>query len=170
MVTAKPKTSKRIRNAPGATRTRMSASPLSRLKNSLNVYEFTAADEIIAAFRMANGLPVSRDPDLDIPVAPLRFDAADEHAAKVTDLVRIYLGWRRDLAGTDALTVVDAVLMTETPLSELDARAKARKGTAREHLATALKHFAALRGNVPRGARNWKYIPTPPPVKKEKTA
>ena len=44
-------------------------------------------DEIIAAFRMANGLPVSRDPDLDIPVAPLRFDAADEHdlAAAVID-------------------------------------------------------------------------------------
>lgn len=169
-MTSKPKKSKRIRNAPGATRTRLSASPLSRLKNSLDIYEFTAADEIIAAFRMANGLPVSRDPDLDIPISPLRFGAADEHAAKVTDLVRIYLSWRRDLAGTAALSVVDAVLMTETPLSELDARAKARKGTAREHLATALKHFAALRGNVPRGARNWKYVPPTPPVKKEKAA
>lgn len=167
-MTGTPKKSKRIRNA--APRTRMPASPLSRLKNSLDIYEFTAADEIVAAFRMANGLPVSRDPDLDIPIAPLRFDAADEHAAKVTDLVRIYLGWRRDLAGTAALSVVDAVLMTETPLSELDARAKARKGTAREHLAVALKHFAALRGNVPRGARNWKYVPTPPPAKKEKAA
>lgn len=134
----------------------MPASPLSRLKAHLDIYQFTAADEILTAFRMANGLPVSRDPDLDIPL-PSRFDDADEHAARKSDLVRVYVIWRHDLAGTQALAIVDAVMFTETPLATLDSRTRWRKGTARAHLAVGLKHFAALRGNVPRGARDWKF-------------
>lgn len=155
-VTSKPKRSNKIRKAPGARTKRLPHSPLSRLKAGMDVYEFTAADELLAAFRMANGLPVARDPDLDIPMA-LRFDAADEHQAKRNDLVRVYETWRRDLAGTQPLRIVDAVLFAEIPLCDIDANQRWRKGTAREHLTTALRHFAALRGNTPRGVRGWKY-------------
>ena len=152
----KPKRSNKIKRVAGA-RTRMPTSPLSRLKAGMDIYQFTAADEILTAFRMANGLPVSRDPDLDIPTACPRFDDADEHAARQSDLVRVYTQWRLDLRGTDALRVTDAVMFAETPLSELDDARRQRKGTAREHLAVALKHFSALRGNVPAGVRDWKY-------------
>jgi hypothetical protein len=153
---AKSKASNKIKRA---MTTRMPSSPLSRLKNSLDIWEFTAADEFLNAFRMANGIPVARDPDLDLPMAELRFDAADEFQAKRNDLVRVYQQWRRDLVGTAALGITDAVLLQERTLTDIDATQKWRKGTARDHLAIGLKHFAALRGNTPRGARDWKYVP-----------
>lgn len=162
-VLKRPKTSNKIKRAPA----RMPHSPMSILKQCLDVYEFTAADEILAAFSMVNGLPVARDSDLDIPTRQPQFDDADEHAARRSDLTRVYPAWRHDLAGTAALQVLDAVLFAETPLSALDRAQHWRKGTARIHLATALKHFAALRGNAPRGAR-WKYEP-PAPAKKGTT-
>ena len=156
----KPKRSKKIKHIAW---TRMPSSPLSRMK--LDLYQHTAADEILTAFRMANGLPVSRDPDLGIPARDPQFDDADEHMVRQSDLVRVYTAWRHDLRGTDALRVVDAVMFAEVPLLEIDATRVQRKGTAREHLAVGLKHFSALRGNVPAGVRDWKYEAKPPTTK-----
>ncbi len=169
-MTSKPKKSKRIRNAPGEARRRINlTSPLARLVKShaLDIYEHTAADEIIAADHMSHGLPVSRDMDLDIPMAPMRFDAADDHQARRVDIARIYPAWRQDLASTYALAVTDTVLFSEISLTAIDEHQHWRRGTARMHLKVALRHFAALRGNVPRDARDWKFVP---PAKKEKAA
>lgn len=123
----------------------------------MDIYHLTAADEILAAFKMSVGLPVQRDPDLNIPV-PTRADAADDRAAHRSDLTHTYPAWRRDLVDTIPLRVADAVLFRERSLTDLDRLNRWRKGTARKHLDTALKHFAALRGNVPRGmAKEWRY-------------
>lgn len=137
-------------------RTRMPSSPMSRFKQCLDVYEYTAADEILAAYKMAFGLPVQRDPDLNIPIMP-RADGADSRAAYQSDLTRVYPSWRRDLQGTLPGLVVDAALFQEIPLGEIDETQEWPRGTARKHFATALKHFAALRGNTPSGARDWNF-------------
>lgn len=157
---AKRKPTKRERKAV-RTPTRVSASPLARLHRTLDIYELTAADEIIAAFRMINGQPVTRDPTLGIPVGDIRPDAADDHAAFRSDLVTAYPSWRKDLGESLALTIAEATLIEERSLTALDALYGWRKGTARKHLATALRHFAYLRRNTPRGAgREWRYVPT----------
>ncbi len=171
-MTSKPKTSKRIKNAPGARTRRTLVSPLKRLQDVLDVYEYTAAYEIVSAFNLVNGIPTMRDDSFDDPLRPIQPDAADSHAAKRSDLLQVYQAWRRDLAGTPALMVLDAVLFQERSLVSLERENQWRQSpsTARKHFATALKHFAALRSNVPRGARDWKYVPPSPPAKKEKAA
>jgi hypothetical protein len=156
---ARPAVSNKIKRAPLH---RLAAAPLARLRAFMDVYQFTAADEILAAFRMQSGLPVVRDPDLDIPLSPARPDAADDHAARRTDLTGVQRQWRDDLRDSVPLRVADAVLFRETPLSALDVANRWRKGTARAHLEIALKHFAALRGNCPRGTRReWTYNRAP---------
>lgn len=164
---APPRSNKIKHGDPAPRARRLPASPLSRLKNSLDLWEYQAADEMIAAFRMQNGLPVNRDADLDMPTGELRFDAADEHEAKRTDLVKIYKQWRVDLHGHFALGVTEAVIFVEHSLSSIDEHQRWRKGTAKTYLATGLRHFAALRGNTPRSARDWKYVP---PTAKGKAA
>lgn len=155
---ASPPRSNKIRTVVRAG-SRMSAAPLARLKPHMDMFEYQAADEILAAFKMAAGQPVVRDPDLDIPLLP-RADAADDHAAHRSDLGKAYPTWRVDLRDTVPLRVADAVLFHEHSLADIDASNRWRKGTARSHLATALKHFASLRGNVPRGMRrDWKFNP-----------
>lgn len=152
----RPAVSTKIKRAPQGPR--LSASPLSRLRAHMDIYQFTAADEILAAFKMQAGLPVQRDPDLDIPIGEARPDAADSTAAHRTDLGTVQRTWRNDLRDSSPLRVAEAVLLHETPLGDIDAANRWRKGTAREHLAVALKHFAALRGNCPRGAaRDWNF-------------
>jgi hypothetical protein len=162
---ARPTLSNKIKRAPQGPR-HFAASPVQRLRSKLSANEYTAADEILAAFRIAAGLPVARDPDLGIPLAP-NPGAADDHAAKRFDIDKVYPIWRRDLRDTVQLRIADAVLFSETPLAELDAANRWRKGTARSHLDTALRHFAALRGNAPRGEQ-WKFT-TKPPTRKENT-
>lgn len=148
----KPPVSNKIKRATQ----RMPAAPLSRLKRSLNAFTYQAADEILAAFQMAHSLPVNRDPDFEI--SQPRADAADDHAAHRSDMVKAYPEWRRNLVNTLPLRIADMVLMDEMSLSAIDAEQRWRKGTAKVHLETALKHFAALRGNCPRGARReWTY-------------
>jgi hypothetical protein len=141
-------------------RRHLSPSPLARVKATLDVWELTAADEIVMAFRMAHGMPISHEPDLDIPPVPVRFGAADEHAAHKSDIGRVWPKWRADLKGTLPLTVADAVIIQDRPLFEIDADYHWRNGTARKHLATAIRHFAALRGNAPKGER-WRYSAKP---------
>jgi hypothetical protein len=63
-----------------------------------------------------------------------------------------------DLRDTTALRVADAILLSEQPLNAVDSNNHWPKGTALAHLTTALRHFAFLRGNAPRGAaRDWEY-------------
>lgn len=140
---------------------RLSDSPVARLKarGLLNVWELTAADDILAAYRMAAGMPASRDPDLGMPPAEPRSDAADDRAARRSDVARIYTQWRSDLRGTLALLVTQAVVIGELPLRAWERNMRVRNGTARAHLLTGLRHFAALRGNTPRWARDWKMAP-----------
>lgn len=158
----KSKASTRIRKAEAKQpRKRLSESPIQRMKHrrSLNVYELTAADEILAAYQMTIGVPVTRDPDLGIPPCEPRADAADESAAKRVDLVRVYARWRMDVMATQALLVTQSVVIGQLPLRDVERECKLRNGQAREHLLTGLRHFAALRGNTPRGARDWKLKP-----------
>lgn len=156
---------------------RMREPPYAKIKRSgtLNVYEETAADEILAAYHIAMGAPVQRDPDLDVPSAPRRPDTADYIAAHASDLVKAYQTWRADLVDTLPFKIVKAVMFAETPLSELDAKGHWRAGTAKIHFVAGIRHFAMLR--APRGSMpaEWRYTPTEPkpprksPVKKEPT-
>lgn len=128
-------------------------------RGSINVYELTAADEILAAYQITIGVPVTRDPDLGIPPSKPRADAADESAAKRVDLVRVYARWRADVTATPVLLVTQAVVIGQLSLREVERECRLRNGQAREHLLIGLRHFAALRGNTPRGARDWKLKP-----------
>jgi hypothetical protein len=148
----KPKQSNKIKRA----RQRMAEAPLARLKRSLSIYEHTAADEIVAAHHLAAGLPAPRDPDLGIPSSELRSDAADDMAARRSDLCRVYSQWTSDLQGTIYLAVATAVLFVEHDPRRIDELRSQRKGTAKAQLIAAIRHFAALRGNVPAGIRDWK--------------
>jgi hypothetical protein len=135
-----------------------SRSPLDVLKQrgSLNVWELTAADEIIAAHAMASGQRVVRDADLGIPAAEPRPGAADDAAARRSDLTDTLARWKRTLGDSWPKGVTIRVLIEERRLADVDDYCGWRKGTAKEHLLTGLRHFAALRGNVPRGVRGWK--------------
>jgi hypothetical protein len=149
---------RRRSKAKSTVRTRhQSESPLQVLKRrgALSVYELQAADEILAAHAMESGSPVARDPDLGITL-DLRPDAADDQAARRSDLLRVYTKWRAELAGRVEQGVVRYVLFSELTLRQVDEKFGQRHGTAKRHLLAGLRHFAALRGNVPRGARGWK--------------
>ena len=136
---------------------RITVSPIERLKNSLTIHEFTAADELLTSYRLSLGLSVSRAIEFDSPaLAQVRFDAADDIAAHQTDLSRSYQRWRSELEGSRVLAVAKDVLFAEMTLRQVDAKYRWRKGLARGYLALALRHFAAIRGNTPRGAHTWK--------------
>ncbi len=153
---ARRRANKRERRKVFAALGRVPPSPLLRLKSTLDVYEFTAADEIMAAHAMSIGQAVARDPSLGLPASTPRSDAADNAAAHRVDLLAKYREWCADLRGTTPFAVACDTLINETALRQIDADRRWRNGTARTHLLTALRHFAALRGNVPNGARNWK--------------
>lgn len=123
----------------------------------MDVWEYTAAYEIVRANQMLNGIRSTSEDDFENPLKAIKIDVADSTAAQRVDLTRTWATWRNDLAGTTALAITEAVMLQERTLSDIDATQRWRKGTAREHLAVGLKHFAALRGNVPRGAHDWYY-------------
>jgi hypothetical protein len=138
---------------------RIVEAPLARLVRleQLSVYEHTAADEIVAAYRMSCGLPVTRDDTLGIRL-DMRPDAADDGAARRADLTTKYRQWCADLAGTPTLMVVMEVLFRERGLREMETANRWRNGKAKTFLLKGLRHFAALRGNAPRGAKGWKIV------------
>ena len=149
----KPKAKK----AAAPVRRHQSRSPLDVLKarGALNVWELTAADEIIAAHAMASGQRVVRDADLGIPSADPRPGAADDAAASRSDLTDTLAKWKRSLGDAWPKGVTIRVLIEEQSLAAVDTYCGWRKGTAKEHLLVGLRHFAALRGNAPRGVQ-WK--------------
>lgn len=140
-----------------------SIAPLSIIKAELNIWEQTSAEDLIAAYRSSIGAPVSRDPEMiDMPIAQLRFDLADDIAAKQSDLARAYQDWRAGLTERAPFTVAKEVLFAELSLASVDKRYRWRKGTAKKQLLVALRHFAAIRGNTPRNAHDWNYDPADP--------
>lgn len=152
------KVSNKVKRAPGMKRSYIPEAPIVRIVKAekLNVWESTAAVDILLANRQSAGLPAL---DIELDMRPqIEFDAADARASKQSDLNRAYSKWRTDLRDSVALRVADAVMFTELPLTTIDAQNKWDRGTALEHLMAALRHFAVLRGNVPRGAaRDWRY-------------
>lgn len=153
--------STKIKRAPGTKRSYIPEAPIVRIveAHKLNIAESTAALDILVTSRRTFGLPALEIDSDTRP--PIDFDAADDRAAKGTDLTRAYSTWRADLRDTIALRVADAVLLKETPLGAIDEANHWRRGTALDHLMVALRHFAVLRGNAPRGmAREWKYSAT----------
>ena len=137
---------------------RVSESPVARLRRTdatLTVHERTAIDELIAARNITLGEPGARDDALGIPLRP-GFSAAENAASHRLDILDKYHQWRRDLAGTRALAAAFGVLFDESPMRELERERRWRSGSARHNLRVAIRHFAALRGNTPRGARGWK--------------
>lgn len=154
--------SNRIRKAPTAPRLAVSALDYLKRARALNVYEHTAADEILMAHQIDHGLQVARDPDLGLPVT-LRTDGADDAAARRMDVVKTYHNWLRDMRGSPPLIAVQAVVLAGSSFRSVDSSMQWRKGSAKTHLYTGLRHFAALRGNIPRGAYDWKVRrPLPP--------
>jgi hypothetical protein len=133
-------------------------SPVQRLRRHehIDIWEHTAADEIVAAYQLSIGLPVSRDADLGIPRGDLNPNGADAAAARRSDILVTYQKWRAELAGTAWLSVAMDVLFAERQLHDIDAARQQRKGTARGVFIAAIRHFAAMRGNIPPNARDWK--------------
>jgi hypothetical protein len=125
-------------------------------RGSLNVWELTAADELLHAYHISVGAPAPRDSDLGIPKGESRPGAADDLAARRVDLLVTYQKWRAQLADSVVLASVRAVLFHDESLSRLDRTKRWRNGTAKQNLLAGLRHFAALRGNTPRAARGWK--------------
>jgi hypothetical protein len=134
----------------------MNEAPLARLKRTgrLDAFELTAADEIIFAYGVSIGSVGPRDSDLGIP-ATFRPDGADRAAARRVDTVVAYQRWRRELANTPALAAAIAMLLDERGARAVERDEGWRNGSGTAHLVSALRHYAALRGNTPRGAR-WK--------------
>lgn len=137
---------------------RLNEVPLTRLKrtNRLNVWELTAADEILHAYGLSAGQTSGRDPDLGFGGGTVRADAADTAAVSRIDTLDKFREWRTDLKQTEAMAAVVAVLLDEKSLRTVEKENRWRNGTAFGHFQAGLRHFAALRGNVPRGER-WLY-------------
>lgn len=133
---------------------RCSESPLARLTKAgrLNVWEQTAADEILHAHAISAGIGSTRDPDLGIGGA-FRVDAADDMAARRIDTLDKFREWQSELKQTDALMAVTSILLEEMSLRDAEREHRWRNGTAFRHFRDGLRHFAALRGNVPRGEK-----------------
>ena len=124
--------------------------PIQRLarRGELNVYEQTAADEIVHAYHTSLGVAGSRDQALGLPSCGVRHGAADTDAAYRLDLVRTFSRWKDELRGRPEFDAAVAVLIEERSLRTLKGR-----DAAKDRVIAALRHFAALRGNTPRGVR-----------------
>lgn len=133
---------------------RRNESPLARLKRTgkLNTWEEGAADEIVRANGICQGASTERNGTdwWDTTSSP------DAGAVRRIDAVDKYRDWGRDLRHTPILYVTAAVLFDETSLRAMDRSNKWSDGTAYGHLLAGLRHFAALRGNTPRGVK-WRY-------------
>lgn len=136
---------------------RRSEAPLLRLKLSrrLNINEYTAADEILHAHAISQGISNVRDPDLGFGGGTIRTDAADAEAAHRIDTLDKFKEWRDELKQTDAYNAVMDIIIGEQSFTKAERKNRWRHGTAFHHLRDGLRHFAALRGNVPRG-ENWR--------------
>lgn len=143
-------------------KTRSLESPLIRIKRAgtLDVYELTAADEMLAAYHHAIGQPASRDPDLDVPIQRSRIDSVENAYVRQSDMLYAFRQWKADLAETVVGNVTMLVLFSEMPLQAIDRRMRWTSGKAKELFVCGIRHFAALRKNTPRGAHDWKISPS----------
>jgi hypothetical protein len=134
--------------------------PLDRLIRSgkLNVWERTAADEIMHAHAISSGIANVRDADLGIGAGATRPDGAELEAVRRIDTLDKLREWEREIKRTDAYIAVTTILFEEHSFRDAERQNRWRNGTAFGHLRDGLRHFAALRGNVPRGEK-WR-LPT----------
>lgn len=134
---------------------RRSEAPLERLKRrgKLNVWELTAADEIVHAHAISSGVANVRDADLGIGGGVTRPDGAELEAVRRIDTIDKLREWERELKRTDAYIAVTTILFDERSMRDAERENRWRNGTAFGHLRAGLRHFAALRGNVPRGEK-----------------
>jgi hypothetical protein len=122
-------------------------------RGTLDTWEHTAANDIVTAYALSVGAPVTHDVDLGIRSEP-RAGGADAQAAKRIDLLVHYHRWRRELANTPELAAAVAVLLDERSPYQLDREAGQRNGVAMKRFRRALERFAKIRGNTMRtGAR-----------------
>lgn len=137
---------------------RMTEAPLTRLKRRgvLNVWEQTAADDITAGYHAIAGQRMAHDPALGIASACPCPDGAERAAVGRLDAVAKYREWYADLRGTEALAAVTAILLNEQGIRATERAEGWRNGSATGYLLTGLRHFAAIRGNTPRGVK-WRY-------------
>jgi hypothetical protein len=156
----RPKVSTKIKRVPKRNYT--PESPIVRIVSAkkLDVWEATAAMDVLIANRRVNGLSSSADIELDIR-EPTEFDAVENRVVTSMDLTSVYSQWRKDLRDTVALRVADLIMFKEQPLTTVDEANRWPRGTALEHLTIALRHFAVLRGNAPPGfTRKWRWTST----------
>lgn len=150
-------TSKPVATGQTIIKSRMYEAPLTKLKRleELEVREEQAADEIVTAYHLTIGVNIVHNPDLGIR-RELYGDEADESATKRIDLLDHYARWRRELVNTPALAAAVALLLDERHFRETERANQWRSGSSKKHLIAALRHFASIRGNTPRGARGWR--------------
>ena len=134
----------------------VTVTPLKRLERRgvLNVWELTAADTLVRAFRISLGWSAPRDPALGL-FEP-RANAIEHNTVVRLDTIERYRRWRKDLAGTPALAAAVSLLFDEDLIRACERGNHWRNGIAREHLRIALRHFAVISGNAPRGAHDWR--------------
>lgn len=136
---------------------RVTEPPINKIKRAgtLSLWEETAADELMDAYAYTMGAHIRRDPSTAVKTNK-QFGAQEDFAATQSDLSRAYQRWRADLADTREIAIAVAVLFADVSLTSLDRKYRKRSGYSAEHLVRALRHFAAIRGNTPRGAHTWK--------------
>lgn len=130
----------------------MKTSPVTRLRRRVNAQELAAADAIVNAYQASGGV---RSSALGMARAGFNGDAAQAMAAGRADALRRFSKWQADLRGTPAYDAAVSVLFHERTLRDTERLWHWRNGSCMQHLAVALRHYAALAGNLPRGARGW---------------
>lgn len=133
---------------------RRSMSPIERLKKhkKLSGNEEAAATDLLFAYAIESGDPPVRKDDLGTKIDN---DSNTEEvvAARRIDTFDKFREWRADLKHTNAYRVVTAVLFQEQPIADVARENCWGYGTTLKHFYAGLRHFAALRGNVPRGLK-----------------
>lgn len=138
---------------------RRSRSPLEHLKRKrkLNSNEEAAADDLLFAHAIESGDPPVRKDDLGTKIDNERFDSEEADMVRHIDTFDKYREWRADLKQTEAYRVVISVLFDERPIADVARENRWGYGTTLKHFYAGLRHFAALRGNVPRGEK-WRLV------------
>lgn len=136
---------------------RRRAAPIERLRSKLNANEEAAADDLLFAHAIESGDPPVRKDDLGTKIDNERFDSEEANIVRHIDTFDKFREWRADLKHTSAYRVVTAVLFDEQPIADVARENCWGYGTTLKHFYAGLRHFAALRGNVPRGEK-WRLV------------
>ena len=136
---------------------RRTEAPITRLrrKEKLNIWEDTAADELMNAYCIVQGVDYIRNPELGITESN-RAGAANAEEVRRIDSIDKLREWQADLKQTSPMIAVTAILFGERSFGSVERENRWRRGEAFGYFRAGLRHFAALRGNTPRGEK-WRY-------------